>query len=262
MNKTGESYWNRLWERVPLPQSIEPRDAGIRNYPIRKFHDLFCRSFSGMTTDGRRLLEVGCAQSAWLPYFKKHFGFYIEGIDYSEIGCEQAKQLLAREGVKGEIVCGDFFVPPDFMIESFDVVISFGVVEHFPETALCIKALSRFLKSGGLLITTIPNMLGLNGFLQKILNRPVFDIHVPLSSNGLAHAHHMAGLSLKSCGYFLFAHFGVLNIDNLKNYLLYPMLPRFRTLLNVTLWSFERAVPVLKPNGWSSPYITCLAVKT
>ena len=152
-------------------------------------------------------------------------------------------------------------MPPDFMIETFDVVISFGFVEHFRETAVCIQALSRFLKSGGLLITTTPNMFGLNGFLQKLINRPVFDIHVPLSSEALTLAHDMAGLSLISCRYFLFAHFGVLNIDNLKGSLLYPVLPRLRTLMNVTVWSFERAISVLKPNGWSSPYITCLAVK-
>ena len=43
-------------------------------------------------------------------------------------------QILSIEGVKGDIVCADFFSPPESMIEEFDVVISFGVLEHFEDT--------------------------------------------------------------------------------------------------------------------------------
>jgi hypothetical protein len=39
-------------------------------------------------------------------------------------------QILSKEGVRGEIVCADFFSPPGSMLEVFDVVISFGVLEQ------------------------------------------------------------------------------------------------------------------------------------
>ena len=116
----------------------------------------------------------------WLPYFAKEFAFEVYGIDYSEIGCQQAKQILEYEGVNGKIVCADFFSPPGSMLKAFDVVVSFGVLEHFEDTTACIAAFSKFLKPGGLLITNIPNLCGLNGLIQKMINRSIFDIHVPL----------------------------------------------------------------------------------
>lgn len=261
MDNPGKSYWTDVWERTPLPGPIDAEDCGVRNYPVQKFHEFFCLAFSTVKTQGKKLLEIGCARSAWLPYFGKEFGFQIYGIDYSEIGCRQARQLLLREKIRGEIVCGDFFSPPESLIGKFDVVISFGVAEHFENPSLCLRAFTKFLKTGGLLITNIPNMLGLNGFLQKILNRSVFDIHIGLSRDDLAHAHRITGLRVISCNYFLFSHFGMLNINNLKGRLFYPLACRLRTVINVSVWILERMIPAFKPNGWSSPYINCLAVK-
>lgn len=52
-------------------------------------------------------LEIGCARSRWLPYFAKEFGFEVSGIDYSEVGSQQATQILFNEGVQGNIVFAD-----------------------------------------------------------------------------------------------------------------------------------------------------------
>ena len=261
LDKAGKPYWDRVWTGHDVLNTIDPRAPGLRNHVPHRFHEYFHQLFSNMETSGKKLLEIGCARSIWLPYFGNEFGFKVFGIDYSDIGCDQSKKLLLRKKVEGEIVCGDFFSPPESMVGAFDVVISFGVAEHVEDTSACVRAFSKFLKTGGLLITNIPNLLGLNGFLQRILNRPVFDIHIPLTRDDLAHAHQMAGLRLISCNYFLFAHLGVLNIDNLKGSFFYPLACRLRTLINVSVWIFERTIPILKPNGWSSPYINCLAMK-
>ena len=260
-NKTDKSYWDHVWETTPLPHSIRPYARDIKWHTIWKFHEYFRSIFSTMATQGKRFLEIGCARSVWLPYFANEFGFKVYGIDYSEIGCQQAIQLLSNEGVAGEIVSADFFSPPESMVGVFDVAISFGVVEHFQNTAECISAFSKFLKPGGLLITNIPNMVGLNGLIQKILNRYIFDIHVPLNINTLAHAHQINGLRMISCNYFLFVNLGVLNIENLQGSMFYTGIARLRSLINKAVWIWERAIPVLKPNRWSSPYINCVAIK-
>jgi len=84
------------------------------------------------------------------PYFAKEFGFKVYGIDYSEIGCKQAREVLSNTGVEGNVICAIFFSPPENLIDAFDVVVSFGVVEHFEDTA-GIAAFSRFLKPNGIL---------------------------------------------------------------------------------------------------------------
>jgi 2-polyprenyl-3-methyl-5-hydroxy-6-metoxy-1,4-benzoquinol methylase len=261
LDKAGKPYWNQVWEGCDVLNTIDPRKPGLRNHVPHRFHLYFHRLFSGRETRGLRLLEIGCASSVWLPYFAKEFGFTIYGIDYSEVGCAQAEELLQKAGVEGEILCADFFTPPGRFIEAFDVVISFGVVEHFHDTPGCLRAFSRFLKTGGLLVTNVPNLSGMNGMIQKMVNRPIYDIHVPLDRKQLIHAHQTNGLRMMSCDYFIFVNLGVLKFENWKGHLLYPGACRLRSLLNVVAWMCERAIPLLKPNRWSSPYINCLAVK-
>jgi hypothetical protein len=139
-------------------------------------------------------------------------------------------------------------------------VVSFGVLEHFKNTTACVAAFSRFLKPGGLLITNIPNLCGLNGLIQKMINRPIFDIHVLLDKNALMQVHRINGLRVISCDYFLFTNLGVLNFENLKGGLFYKRATRLRSLINKVAWVCERAIPMLKPNRWSSPYINCVSI--
>ncbi len=262
MDKAGKQYWDKAWGTYDIPKEVNPRHGGLPNYVNRRFHEYFCQIFFNMNTQGKKVLEIGCARSVWLPYFAKEFGFNVTGIDYSEIGCQQAMQILSNEGVKGEIVCGDFLSPPESMSKAFDVVVSFGVLEHFKDTTACIAAFSKFLKPGGLLITNIPNLCGLNGLIQKMINRPIFDIHVPLNRNALMQAQRINGLRVISCDYFLFVNLGVLNFENIKGGLFYKGASRLRSLINKVAWVCERATPImLKPNRWSSPYINCVAVK-
>ena len=243
-----------------MPKEANPRHGGLPNHINRRFHEYFCQILSGVDNQAKKILEIGCARSVWLPYFSKEFGFNVTGIDYSEIGCQQAMQILSKAEVKGEIVCADFSSPPGSMLKAFDVVVSFGVLEHFKDTTACIGAFSQFLKPRGLLITNIPNLLGLNGLIQKVVNRTIFDIHVSIDINTLKRAHEINGLRIISCNYFLFANLGIVNIENLKETLFYKV-ARLRSWVNEVVWIFERVVPALKPNRWSSPYINCVAVK-
>lgn len=260
MDKAGKSYWDRSWENAYLPETINPFRPGPNHYIDRKFHDFFGGIFADKETKNSKLLEIGCARSVWLPYFAKVFGFRVYGIDYSEAGCQQAMQLLSNQGIKGEIVCADFFSPPESMIGEFDVVISFGVLEHFQDTKNCISAFSEYLKPKGIMITNIPNLTGLVGLIQGLMNRNVFNIHVPLSLAKVVEAHQKGLLEQVSCNYFLSVNFGVVNFENLKGSISYTWILQSFCWLNRAIWFIERLIPI-KPNRWSSPYINCVATK-
>jgi 2-polyprenyl-3-methyl-5-hydroxy-6-metoxy-1,4-benzoquinol methylase len=257
-DKAGKWYWDHSWANTPLPKAVDPHARGLDHYVDRKFHEFFRETFSELETKGRSLLEIGCARSQWLPYFAKEFGFRVCGLDYSDRGCQHAREILAEEGVEGEVVCSDFFCPPQSMLAAFDVVVSFGVVEHFEPTAGCLKAFSEFLKPGGLAITSIPNMVGLVGYIQKIANRGVFDIHVPLDDRALA-ASHEPSLQVISCRYFLTVNWKVINIENWQSKVFYRLGVRMRSLMNKGFWILEDLVPIIKPNRLTSPYINCVA---
>jgi 2-polyprenyl-3-methyl-5-hydroxy-6-metoxy-1,4-benzoquinol methylase len=260
VDKAGKLYWDNAWENTFLPEVINPYLLGPNHYLDRKFHDFFRGVFAGKETANNKLLEIGCARSSWLPYFAKEFGFKVYGIDYSEIGCQQALELLAKEGVEGKIVCADFFSPSESMIEEFDVVVSFGVLEHFEDTQNCILAFSKYLKPKGIMVTNIPNLTGLMGLIQKLINRNVFDIHVPLSLEKVLEAHHKSMLEAVSCNYFLCVNFGVVNFENLRGSFTYTLILQSFCWLNRAIWFIEKLIPV-KPNRWSSPYINCFGTK-
>ncbi|NWG02548.1 MAG: class I SAM-dependent methyltransferase [Syntrophaceae bacterium] len=260
MDKAGKTYWDERWENPFLPEAINPYRKGPNHYLDRKFHAFFCTVFSRWETKNRRLLEIGCARSAWLPYFAKEFGFKVYGIDYSEAGCQQAMQVLSNEGAKGKIVCADFFSPPEWMIGKFDVVISFGVLEHFQDTQNCISAFSAYLKPKGIMITNIPNFTGLLGSIQKLMNRNVFNMHAPLSLGEIAEAHRKNMLELIFCDYFLAVNFGVVNFENMKDGIAYKWILQSFCWLNRIIWFIEELIPI-KPNRWFSPYINCVGIK-
>lgn len=259
MDKAGKQYWDEVWEGQELPSPVDPRLGTLDNYVNRGFHRLFTRVFSRGNPHVQSLLEIGCARSRWLPYFATEFGFNVSGIDYSETGCSQAVSILNRAGVEGRVACANFFSPPPDMVGAFDVVVSFGVVEHFEDTAACLSSFAAFLKPGGVMITVIPNLAGIIGAIQKRLGRTIYVVHVPMDKRTLRGAHQRAGLSVQTCGYFLGINWGVLNFSDWRNYYLRWIARGLQSFASRFFWLLERMGLRIRPNRLTSPYIVCLA---
>lgn len=260
-----KSYWDAAWQEAPFPKGLNPRRMGGSNYVNRRFHEQFRKIFSRIDTKGKRLLEVGCARSVWLPYFAREFGFDVYGIDYSEAGCRQALEILRNERISGKVFCADFFSFPCFKAEPFDVVVSFGLVEHFQETASCIAALSAFLKPGGTMVTIIPNMVGMIGLIEKAVNRPVYEMHVPIDKERFVQAHTYTGLEISECDYFLSINFGVCNLNGISRnsigWALKHGLLTVLSYLSLAVWSVENRLGPFRSSRFMSPYLICCAHK-
>ena len=106
VDKAGEKYWTKVWGNSDLQSPIDVESKLLKDYINRRFHKKFKEIFTGGDVQGKTLLEVGCGNSVWLPYFANQFGLKVSGLDYSEYGCEQSRQILKREKVAGEIICG------------------------------------------------------------------------------------------------------------------------------------------------------------
>jgi SAM-dependent methyltransferase len=264
MDRAGKAYWDDVWQaRTPPAAAVDPASRRLGNRFNQRLHAFFQHTFRTVPTQGRALLEIGCAQSAWLPYFARAFGFVVSGLDYSEIGCALERDVLRAAGVSGDIVCADFFEPPPALRSQFDVVCSFGVAEHFEDTAAALRAFAAYLRPGGLMITLIPNLTGLVGRLTKLFNRPVYDRHVPLTAADLGNAHVAANLSVLRCEYFLSVGFGVANLNGLDPYSVSTRTKRLalRTLerMSVLVWVAEdRLVRLPSTRAWS-PFAVCVA---
>ncbi len=193
---TQEQYWTRIWTSVGSDtRTLDSRKASCLEQDYDRF---FVQALAGRSGS---LLEIGCGSSKWMPYFAHNFGFQVSGVDYSAVGCEQASALLRRAGIKGEVLLRDAFAPNPDLRDRFDVVVSLGFVEHFTDTSGTVQSLARYVKPGGLLISASPNLAGLLGVGQRLLNRPVYDVHVPFTLGHLAAAHLDAGLAVEHTAY-------------------------------------------------------------
>ncbi|MFN5355277.1 MAG: class I SAM-dependent methyltransferase [Bacteroidota bacterium] len=208
-DKAGESYWTHFWQQLPFPTPIDVSRKVAGSYVHRKLDEHFNFVFSNLNPPELDLLEIGCGNSAYLSFFHHRYGFRVHGIDYSSYGCQRTREILKQDEVAGNIMHGDLFEPPQELLGRFDVVCSFGVAEHFENTSDVILRMSDFVKPGGLLITTIPNLSGPTGLIQKYFNRPVYDIHRVMNLGDLKQHIQKAGLEIVLASRFVPISFGV-----------------------------------------------------
>ncbi len=178
-DKAGKIYWNSTERNQEIDmRPFSPNRGGIRGFGKTVWHKAFRTALAEFAGGDKKLLELGCGGSAFLPYFSREFGLQVDGMDYSERGCELARLMCQVNGVNTQIVCSDFFHAPPEMLGAYDVVASFGVVEHFTDTEKTLAQFAKFLRPGGLMITTVPNLDGLVGLAQRALASDIFGKHV------------------------------------------------------------------------------------
>jgi 2-polyprenyl-3-methyl-5-hydroxy-6-metoxy-1,4-benzoquinol methylase len=126
---------------------------------------------------GSRVLEVGCAPGKFLLWCAMTKEAEACGVEYAENSHQRTVELFAAAGANGDIRHEDF-MQTSFEPASFDLVYSFGVVEHFTDPRPMIRKHVEMLKPGGTAIITVPNFgPGLYGWLQQRLSGEHYDLH-------------------------------------------------------------------------------------
>ena len=109
-------------------------------------------------TQGRRLLEVGCASGAVLEASNKK-GWSVEGVEYSADAAREAQEHGVTVHVGGL---------EDAHLESAskDVVFMGDVLEHVPDPSKTLREVARILATGGALALRGP--LTTNSFARRL----------------------------------------------------------------------------------------------
>ena len=167
MHLTEVVFWENYWKEIKLPVKVNPDFS---------FDRTLAQVLSKYLPTQGSVFEVGCAPGKWLSYVAESNGMEVGGIEYSEAGAAATIKNLHILGVKSHtLICGDFFiVKPN---KQYDVVMSFGFIEHFDDVDNVVKKHLGWLKPGGVLILGIPNFSGLKGLIQSILDRDILDKH-------------------------------------------------------------------------------------
>lgn len=252
---TTLDYWEDTWANKDVPDAIDPHQDAPENHYYRVMHSLITSALGAYCPPGARLIEIGCGGSRWLPYFHREFGYDISGIDYTVAGIRLSQAILDRAGIGGRVVQGDLFEPPPEWINRFDVVVSFGLVEHFENTAQVITACTRYLRPSGRIITLVPTMRGLYGLAYRLLRPSVYRKHIPHSRETLAQAHMDAGLNIISCNYVLGLP-GIISAPISSG-----LFSGMAFAASRLYWKLERTGWGIPPNRYTSPHALCVAMK-
>lgn len=252
--KSTREYWDDNWRKAG-----DGIGSGVRkNFFWHRLDLAFRKAFSVIECKELNLIEVGAGASEWLPRLNRDFLFNVSGLDYSQEGCDRARDILAKLGIKGDIYLGDMFSPPENLLGKFDVACSFGLVEHFTNTAEAVRSCANFVVPSGIVLTLIPNMTGLNGILYKLFNRQVFDTHVPLNLDQLVQTHIDAGLKpYFSC--YLMGLPGVIDNSRYEPVVWRRWIRKLSYLITRLIWWLESRGVGIPENKVTSPYMLCAA---
>ena len=140
-----ETPWNSLWTQVKVEDILkEPSHQEIADSVI-----------GHVGVNGRKVLDVGCGTGG-TGMSLAQYGARMTLFDMSPDSLELSKRVFHHQGLKGGFVRGNMFSLP-FADNSFDVVTSFGVLEHFPAAEI-VQALKEMRRvSNGMVVTTVPN---------------------------------------------------------------------------------------------------------
>jgi len=116
-------------------------------------------------------VELGGFPGEFSVYLRKYYGLEVTLIDYY-IKPDVIAGILAANGLQtDEITVVEADVTSYTPNLTFDLVCSFGLLEHFADLDVALWYHVKFVRPGGIVLMTLPNFRGINGFLQYVFDR-------------------------------------------------------------------------------------------
>jgi SAM-dependent methyltransferase len=157
-------HWERaacgeeLYLRAPTPEGY--REQARRRYELEPYIEEFA-DFAAAR--GRSVLEIGVGLGADHERFAAA-GARLSGIDLSPRAILHARRRLALSGLDSLLLVGDAECLP-FADAVLDVVYSWGVIHHSPDTAAAVAEIHRALRPGGCAKIMIYHRWSLVGYM-------------------------------------------------------------------------------------------------
>ena len=254
---TSEAYWSSIWQRTrPGNIAVWEADPAVRQQS-KAMKSLVERLQE--RTDRVNVLEVGCANSFWLPHLGRQPGVIAYGLDYSSHGCFQARNQLERQQVPANVFCGDFFDLAKTEQSRFDLIISFGFIEHFSEPSAALDSMRRLLRPGGFVFATVPNISGIYAPLVRMMDEDVYNGHVLMDDTQIRAQATKAGFDQVESGYLGGAvYFSVLNFQTAKTRMsraCMSVASRLARVCDIAVGSSLEALGLNRNNRLASPYV-------
>jgi 2-polyprenyl-3-methyl-5-hydroxy-6-metoxy-1,4-benzoquinol methylase len=157
MDLVSQSYWDNSYNNISL-EAYECNNPIVNE--IRKV-------LTGSKKKYKNVFEIGCFPARFLPVFAE-FEIVLNGIDTTN----RIYPDLYNHLLKKNYYVGDFYKKDVFDVDlnkKYDIVCSFGFIEHFNDYERVIQTHSLLVNQEGLLIISVPNFSGIFQFFFRII---------------------------------------------------------------------------------------------
>lgn len=150
-------------------------EAWAKSTPPRKYITLdspnipFLARFLPRATPEKpfSFLEIGCYPGRYMYLFHREFGYQVYGVDFIP-ETASISQWLQELGVAAQVWVSDFFhFQPGRL---FDVVMSSGFIEHFPDWEDILDRHLALVAPGGFLVIRFPNLAYGQYWIRRFLD--------------------------------------------------------------------------------------------
>lgn len=153
----GQAVWDNRYAEMVLEERRPSQLKWLANHvPAAK--------------PGARFFELGCFPGQFLPFFGR-LGYELNGVDLTPRVEEDLPSWLRSLGLS---VGGFRRLDAQRIPESgsYDIVASFGLIEHFRDWRELLATHVRYAKDGGTVIVTMPNFAyGLQRAIHAVFDR-------------------------------------------------------------------------------------------
>lgn len=145
----GET-WNKVWD-----ESGNLSYAHLRLYKsIEKIRNLIELR---VQFQNKNVIDIGCGDGTTLLCLRKYFDITGVGVDISESAVARLGRIFLEDN-RLTFIVGDHRELKNILPNQFDIALSFGVIEHFPEYSLALAEGRRVLKANGALVLIQPHL--------------------------------------------------------------------------------------------------------
>lgn len=177
-NKYTLGAWEDYYERERR-MHIKPKQGFFSFYDLFLCDSILAAYLPRAETGAResapklKVCEIGCGDGKLLKKIARTFGYEPYGIEYSSAAVEAAK----KENV--HTIQADVFDAHAMRANNnfFDVVYSYGFIEHIEPPEKAIDAHLALLKPGGYFFIQIPRLKGFNYWKFKFFRPDLLPLH-------------------------------------------------------------------------------------
>ena len=177
---TSEEYWDNYYSKISGRGAQVFGNGWKERLATSRTQRILSRLYDGFLPKNGRVLEIGSAPGRTLIEMSRKLGAEPYGIEYSRIGVEIQRKLFEREGFDpSNVIEADLFSDEiaSRWNRYFDVVASFGFIEHFRNPREVVARHIELVKPNGRIVVTIPNLQGFNLVLAEVFNRGILVRH-------------------------------------------------------------------------------------